>query len=51
MEYIVLFILIMIYDLVTKTSDLYRLSNNHLTLIYKDIADWYSPLNKVKEES
>ena len=39
------------YDSVTKTSDLYRLSNNHLTLIYKDIADWYSPLSKVKEES
>lgn len=32
------------YDLITKTSDLYRLANSHLTLIYKNIADWYSPL-------
>ena len=38
------------YDPVTKTSDLYRLSNNHLTLIYKNIADWYSPLMKMKED-
>ena len=32
------------YDSITKTSDLYRLEGSHLTLIYKDIADWYSPL-------
>ena len=32
------------YDAITKTSDLYRLANSHLTLIYKNIADWYSPL-------
>jgi hypothetical protein len=32
------------YDAITKTSDLYRYNNNHLTLIYKNIADWYSPL-------
>ena len=32
------------YDPITKTSDLYRLANSHLTLIYKNIADWYSPL-------
>ena len=33
------------YDAITKTSDLYRLEgNNRLTLIYKDVADWYSPL-------
>ena len=32
------------YDSITKTSDLYRLANSHLTLIYKNIADWYSPL-------
>ena len=28
----------------TNTSDLYRLDGNHLTFIYKDIADWYSPI-------
>ena len=32
------------YDAITKTSDLYRLANSHLTLIYRNIADWYSPL-------
>ena len=28
----------------TNTSDLYRLDGNRLTFIYKDIADWYSPI-------
>ena len=35
------------YDALTKTSDLYRLTNSHLTLIYKNIADWYSPLKTI----
>ena len=42
------------YDAITKTSDLYRLEgSNRLTLIYKDIVDWYSPLKddeKTEEE-
>ncbi|MBR1416796.1 MAG: hypothetical protein IJ572_03150 [Bacilli bacterium] len=38
------------FDSITKTSDLYRLDGNHLTLIYKDIADWYSPLKDDIEE-
>ena len=40
------------YNELTKTSDLYRLSNNHLTLIHKNIADWYNPLDKknIEEE-
>ena len=38
------------YDSITKTSDLYRLNNNHLVLIYTDIADWYSPLKDTEEE-
>src|SRR5574344_2840167 len=32
------------YDSITKTSDLYRLNSAHLTLIYKNIADWYNPI-------
>ena len=32
------------YNSETNTSDLYRLDGNRLTFIYKDIADWYSPL-------
>ena len=38
------------FDAVTKTSDLYRLDGSKLTLIYKDIADWYSPLKEIEEE-
>jgi len=39
------------YDSVTKTSDLYRLEGtNNLTLIYKDIVDWYSPLKDSSSE-
>ena len=38
------------FDSNTKTSDLYRLDGNKLTLIYKDIADWYSPLKSEEEE-
>ena len=38
------------YDKITKTSDLYRLDGSRLTLIYKDIADWYSPLKEIEEE-
>ena len=38
------------YDDVTKTSDLYRIDGNRLTLIYKDINDWYSPLIDNEEE-
>ena len=38
------------FDAVTKTSDLYRLDGTKLTLIYKDIADWYSPLQEKEEE-
>jgi hypothetical protein len=37
------------YDAITKTSDLYRLDGTKLTLIYKDIADWYSPLKEIEE--
>ena len=37
------------YDAKTKTSDLYRLDGSRLTLIYKDIADWYSPLKEIEE--
>ena len=32
------------YNASTNTSDLYRLDGNRLTFIYKDIADWYSPI-------
>jgi hypothetical protein len=39
------------YDTITKTSDLYRYNNNHLTLIYKDIADWYNPLTIKEQET
>jgi hypothetical protein len=39
------------YDSITKTSDLYRYSSNHLTLIYKDIADWYNPLTIKEQET
>ena len=38
------------YDPITKTSDLYRLSGNHLDLIYKNIADWYNPYKNISEE-
>ena len=38
------------YNATTNTSDLYRLDGNRLTFIYKDIADWYSPLNNDIEE-
>ena len=31
-------------------DDLYRLDGSKLTLIYKDIADWYSPLKEIEEE-
>ncbi len=38
------------YKTLSNTSDLYRLDGNHLTFIYKDIADWYSPLKDDIEE-
>ena len=38
------------YNANSNTSDLYRLDGNHLTFIYKDIADWYSPLKDDIEE-
>ena len=39
------------YDAITKTSDLYRYSGSHLTLIYKNIADWYSPLKSATKNT
>ena len=39
------------YNESTNTSDLYRLDGNRLTFIYKDIADWYSPIkDDIKDE-
>ena len=38
------------YNASTNTSTLYRLDGNRLTFIYKDIADWYSPLKDDIEE-
>ena len=38
------------YNDATKTSDLYRLDGNRLDLIYKNIADWYSPLKEDIED-
>ena len=38
------------FDVTTNTSDLYRLDGNKLTLIYKDIADWYNPLKETSDD-